>query len=144
MGTMRTSFLRSIANGEEIRYSLYSSVTSCLLMKATVFAAIKSKNTRLLLPKGVKNAALLHEKSYPKHPLSQALWVCRKILPSLLCFPKPRSNGWHPFVRTVRSLGEASLFWSSHRPCQPRTIFFVEDQSWTSMSYQEGIEFGVG
>ena len=32
MGTMRTSFLRSIANGEEIRYSYYSSVTSCLVM----------------------------------------------------------------------------------------------------------------
>ena len=32
MWLVRTSFLHLIANGEEIRYSLYSSVTSCLEM----------------------------------------------------------------------------------------------------------------
>ena len=40
---VRTYFLYHIANNEEIRYSLYSSVTSCLLTNATVFAKIRGK-----------------------------------------------------------------------------------------------------
>jgi hypothetical protein len=47
------------------RYNLDSSVTSCLKVFATSFAKIMGKNTRHVLPKGVKNAALLHQKSYP-------------------------------------------------------------------------------
>ena len=42
---IRTYFFYHIANNEEMRYSLYSSVTSCLVMNATVFAAIMGKNT---------------------------------------------------------------------------------------------------
>jgi hypothetical protein len=56
MYRMRTYFLRHIANGKEIGYSLYSSVTSCLEAFATAFAKIMGKNTRHLLPNGVKNA----------------------------------------------------------------------------------------
>ena len=54
---MRTYFLCHIANGKEIGYSLYSSVTSCLEAFATAFAKIMGKNTRHLLP----NGALPHE-----------------------------------------------------------------------------------
>ena len=39
MYRMRTYFLHHIANGKEIGYSLYSSVTSCLEAFATAFAA---------------------------------------------------------------------------------------------------------
>ena len=43
--TVRTSFLESIAKEREIRYSVFSSVTSCHKMFATSFATIGGKTT---------------------------------------------------------------------------------------------------
>jgi hypothetical protein len=45
MDSVRTSFLETIAKDEEIRYSVFSSVTACFELCATSFAKISGKNT---------------------------------------------------------------------------------------------------
>jgi hypothetical protein len=45
MPTVRTSFLESVAKERGIRYSVWSSVTSCRKFRATPFAGIEGKNT---------------------------------------------------------------------------------------------------
>jgi hypothetical protein len=58
-----------------------------IILRRQVKRPACTRADRLLLVLLARLVALLHEKSYPKHPLSQAFWACRKISPSLMCFP---------------------------------------------------------